>query len=308
MSEIGRNEPCPCGSGKKYKKCCIDKADINIKRNKHWYKEEIEKLSTGAIISRLKYFGIKFDKQEFIEGIKKYHSAEDISEYWFENYNITAERYDEDFLWLAAWILCERYSEENIKCDEQLDEIIIQGYDLVEYNRFIDACDLWLDAWNYLKLRFGENGYQDIDKASKDFKGDIYLNSWIYDMEMNLHNCNAGLDDKDYFKKRIKFCQDIFELLPKSKESIIRDMKRSEASSYFYLGDIKKGDEKFQKVINEYPNWVWGYISWGDMYGISRVVPDPEKAEKIYRMAFEVELEDKEDSLDFLHERLLNLE
>lgn len=22
--KIGRNEPCPCGSGKKYKKCCID--------------------------------------------------------------------------------------------------------------------------------------------------------------------------------------------------------------------------------------------------------------------------------------------
>jgi preprotein translocase subunit SecA len=21
-SEIGRNDPCPCGSGKKYKKCC----------------------------------------------------------------------------------------------------------------------------------------------------------------------------------------------------------------------------------------------------------------------------------------------
>lgn len=23
MSKIGRNEPCPCGSGKKYKKCCL---------------------------------------------------------------------------------------------------------------------------------------------------------------------------------------------------------------------------------------------------------------------------------------------
>jgi uncharacterized protein YecA (UPF0149 family) len=22
MQKIGRNEPCPCGSGKKYKKCC----------------------------------------------------------------------------------------------------------------------------------------------------------------------------------------------------------------------------------------------------------------------------------------------
>jgi uncharacterized protein YecA (UPF0149 family) len=23
--KIGRNAPCPCGSGKKYKKCCLDK-------------------------------------------------------------------------------------------------------------------------------------------------------------------------------------------------------------------------------------------------------------------------------------------
>ena len=25
MPAIGRNEPCPCGSGKKYKKCCLAK-------------------------------------------------------------------------------------------------------------------------------------------------------------------------------------------------------------------------------------------------------------------------------------------
>ncbi|MEW6594870.1 MAG: SEC-C metal-binding domain-containing protein [Thermodesulfobacteriota bacterium] len=25
MARIGRNDPCPCGSGKKFKKCCIDK-------------------------------------------------------------------------------------------------------------------------------------------------------------------------------------------------------------------------------------------------------------------------------------------
>jgi hypothetical protein len=27
IMKIGRNDPCPCGSGKKYKKCCIDKKD-----------------------------------------------------------------------------------------------------------------------------------------------------------------------------------------------------------------------------------------------------------------------------------------
>jgi hypothetical protein len=26
MTTIGRNEPCPCGSGKKYKYCCAAKA------------------------------------------------------------------------------------------------------------------------------------------------------------------------------------------------------------------------------------------------------------------------------------------
>jgi hypothetical protein len=25
MSTVGRNDPCPCGSGKKYKKCCLAK-------------------------------------------------------------------------------------------------------------------------------------------------------------------------------------------------------------------------------------------------------------------------------------------
>ncbi|MGH6681278.1 MAG: SEC-C metal-binding domain-containing protein, partial [Bradyrhizobium sp.] len=25
MAKIGRNEPCPCGSGRKYKQCCLAK-------------------------------------------------------------------------------------------------------------------------------------------------------------------------------------------------------------------------------------------------------------------------------------------
>lgn len=26
--KVGRNDPCPCGSGKKYKKCCLDKKRV----------------------------------------------------------------------------------------------------------------------------------------------------------------------------------------------------------------------------------------------------------------------------------------
>ena len=29
FKKIGRNDPCPCGSGKKFKNCCIDKQNWN---------------------------------------------------------------------------------------------------------------------------------------------------------------------------------------------------------------------------------------------------------------------------------------
>ena len=29
QKKVGRNDPCPCGSGKKYKKCCLNKSESN---------------------------------------------------------------------------------------------------------------------------------------------------------------------------------------------------------------------------------------------------------------------------------------
>lgn len=37
------------------------------------------------------------------------------------------------------------------------------------------------------------------------------------------------------------------------REHLLRNMKRAEAESYFDLGDIEKGDERFKEIINEYP-------------------------------------------------------
>jgi SEC-C motif len=30
--QVGRNDPCPCGSGEKYKNCCITKGDHFLKK------------------------------------------------------------------------------------------------------------------------------------------------------------------------------------------------------------------------------------------------------------------------------------
>lgn len=33
--KIGRNDPCPCGSGKKYKSCCMNKVPASEKIKQH---------------------------------------------------------------------------------------------------------------------------------------------------------------------------------------------------------------------------------------------------------------------------------
>ncbi len=38
--KISRNDPCPCGSGKKYKKCCLQHIDEQHKGNEPWVDEE----------------------------------------------------------------------------------------------------------------------------------------------------------------------------------------------------------------------------------------------------------------------------
>ena len=36
-SKVGRNDPCPCGSGLKYKKCCLGKDDGQTEENRTAY-------------------------------------------------------------------------------------------------------------------------------------------------------------------------------------------------------------------------------------------------------------------------------
>lgn len=39
MSKVGRNDPCPCGSGKKFKKCCEQKSTLQRRSFSHIQKE-----------------------------------------------------------------------------------------------------------------------------------------------------------------------------------------------------------------------------------------------------------------------------
>lgn len=49
IKNIGRNDPCPCGSGKKYKQCCQNKNDTNNIAAKNRLLESIPKLFSQAV-------------------------------------------------------------------------------------------------------------------------------------------------------------------------------------------------------------------------------------------------------------------
>jgi len=56
LLKIGRNDPCPCGSGLKYKKCCLGKAEVNLQNMARFYANR---------------FKIRLKQSADIEGIRK---------------------------------------------------------------------------------------------------------------------------------------------------------------------------------------------------------------------------------------------
>jgi hypothetical protein len=48
---IGRNDPCPCGSGKKYKRCCALKKDHLSIASRLWLAAIVVMLLIGAFFA-----------------------------------------------------------------------------------------------------------------------------------------------------------------------------------------------------------------------------------------------------------------
>jgi tetratricopeptide (TPR) repeat protein len=69
---IGRNEPCPCGSRKKYKKCCGAKEAVSIT---HVIENEIDDLQ-----KKLLHFALDHYEEEIYQGLEEYEEYFDIDD------------------------------------------------------------------------------------------------------------------------------------------------------------------------------------------------------------------------------------
>lgn len=300
---IGRNDPCPCGSGKKYKKCCID-SKVEFEINPYGpYKdlftyERVDEWGTGEIIEKLAAMNIPFDEATFLQEIQTYYSAEGLSESWFEKYDVKAPGLEEDIPLVSAWVLWNRLAPENILPFEAMDIFLEEGYEYLEENDSVRACDVWLKMWDALKQRI-KPIFTTLDYLEDKNVMDFSFRDVVQELEMELQN--AGRVDPTYFKKRIIFCREFCNYFPGEAELITHNMQRAIAESYGWLKDYENANKEFTKLVAEYPDNPWGYIGWGDIY----MRDDLSKARGLYEKALEIAT-DKED-IESIKDRLVSL-
>lgn len=312
MLKIGRNDLCPCGSGKKYKKCCINKDERLIakqfvmnRNNQFLTYEEVDALSTEEIISKLEKIGIPFKQETFLKNIEEFYSAEEISENWLEKYTVTAKGRDEDFPLLAAWILWERLAPTNTLSCEQMSDLIDRGFEHLAENDSISACDTWLKVWNAIKERIKPE-FKNFNYLDKHYGSSFFIGDFCQDLEAELYN--AGLDNSAYFEKRIDYCRDFCGYFPKESELILHNMRRAIAESYAKLGQYREAELEFEKLVQDFPNNPWGYIGWGDIY-FFYTQKDFNKANELYEKGLviakdEIDMEAIKERLEDLKEEL----
>ncbi|MCX9085247.1 MAG: SEC-C metal-binding domain-containing protein [Candidatus Methanoperedens sp.] len=357
-SKPGRNDPCPCGSGNKYKRCCLDKKnneyfelsnkkvpefkmpqisplammriEQKMMRNpvefakfkkeldkigrteeirdfisKSWNLDKIKIMSTEDIIGKLGCMNIRFDIEDFKEKAQEYISATDLSEDYYYTQDFHAEGLDEDFIFLAIIELWDRIIPEHGNV-EMIDNFMQDGYDYLEKKETETAIEKWEKAWNLI-LTLVPPDIKSVEEADEYIPGmtqSIY--NWCQDFEMELHN--ASVTNDSFFWKRIKFCNVFCRIFPDSDELIIQNFMLAEADSYASIDDFPTADRLFKELVNSYPDNVWGYINWGDIYAFEcHKSANFEKAREIYKLALECgdEIEVVKKRLESLNKRLI---
>lgn len=293
MVKLGRNDKCRCGSGKKYKKCCMEKDNLQdaqqmvpengqaVKGKKPFHLlsyEEVDALDTDEIMDRLKELGVPFEKDAFLSDVETYFSAEEISENWFRQYNLSIKGRMEDFPWFAARVLWVRMAPAQNLSMEEMDDLLDRGIAHMKVKNYVSGCDLWLELWEGIKYRIVPS-YKDLGYLGEHYDGSFFVRNFVQDLEMELHN--AGLDDPIYFEKRIAFCKEFCEFFPSEDKLILHSMGRAIADSYGELGQYDKAEARFQQLVDDFPDNHWSYTGWGDFLFLG-MRQDYERAKDLY--------------------------
>ena len=147
---------------------------------------------------------------------------------------------------------------------KSIDEKIMAGYEYLMKGNAVNACNTWLDAWEGIKAAIAEEQVKNINNLQSKYSWTEFLANYIQELAFELHN--AGLSNKEYFQKRITYCEEVLELCGEDNDFLVENTRRAIADSHYELGNKDKCDELYSTWLEENPDWGWGYISWADCY------------------------------------------
>lgn len=309
MHKMGRNDRCHCGSGKKYKKCCLDIDQLHQDQqntskivNLLSY-EEVDTFHTDEIIEQLNDLGIPFNNKQFLQDVEFYTSADEISEHWFQDYSLEITGRMEDFPWFAAWVLWVRLAPSENLSLEQISDLLMSGYEHMENDDTCAACDVFFNVWEALKYRFDPT-QKDLSYIDEQYRADFNVSNFVQDFDMALGV--AGIRDSEYFIKRIAYCREFIHYFPKDSSLVVHNMRRSIADSYSKLTRYDEAEEEFRQIVKDYPHNPWSYIGWADMLFMDKE-DQLGHAKELYKKALDLTVGEYKYDKETIEDRLADL-
>jgi tetratricopeptide (TPR) repeat protein len=325
--KIGRNEPCPCGSGKKYKKCCSPKFDISAAKpnaihtvrnpniltqksnsysaNAFFMSGEVRGLSDEQMIDRFAVLGIPLLKEQFRSDLMEHLDISNLSKAWREKYNPHIEDDDIDFIYVALEHLGQKWAADIWDTDKFRK--LIEDLEWIDDSKEEQKLNIYRTFWEKLKTVYIiPHRYSSFEQLRDHYEWSDEPEWFISEYEMELGNAMIGKAEselQDLANERIELCTDVLKLLPNTDEINLLNYRKAIGETYGRMGDYLKADECFQSLTEEHPNWVWGYIGWGSLYTFKDEHRDLEKATRIFNIGLDRCKEDR----DVLLERLNDL-
>jgi hypothetical protein len=182
-----------------------------------------------------------------------------------------------------------------------LDDALHKGYNLIKKRNYTEGLTEWLDAWTIILCIIPPHITSMEAGAFMPYPLTCFLADWCYDFDEEL----CKVEDTSWHTKRIGFASEFCQRFPDTGGSILPDLMKAETESYCKMGEVKKAESCFEQLVRRVPDYVWGYIRWGDScWLLDEGHHDYEKAEGIYRLGLDYCSSEK----DLIHERLKELE
>lgn len=171
----------------------------------------------------------------------------------------------------------------------KMDMMMQEGYGYEQDRNYNKAVTCWKKVFNEVTAYFEENHISDLKSFDDIFNGTQYVQNWVQDYDDALRNTLLNADEES--KKKIgKLKIELLNFLlglNLEDELNVYNYKRSQAETYYLMGQPEIGEKHFIQLIDDYPDNVWGYTGYSDEYWMDySKYKDYDKAFKILNKAY----------------------